>query len=183
MAWYSNSLDNYNLNLPWVHIRNLKSKETKFGLLVVLETDKYSGQQVFLFKFSEYNSEDILKPLIMWQQKFFDNPIFTEKIELEQHSSEVDIEEKNIDHTENIKKFNKMLKNTQEDDEFTEQNYFNEYSSQSYYKVTSSPKRKKNLQDIVFNTELGKIKNKNQGLACERLTDNSTIESLWKIIA
>jgi len=155
IAWYSTSLDNYNLSLPWIHIRNMKTKESKHGLLVVMETDKYSGQQTFAFKFQE-NAEDILKPLKMWQQKFYENPIYSEKIDLTQSIVSENIEEKIIENNENIDTFNKLLSKKQDDDEFIEQNYFNEQSSMNYYKTTNSPKRKKNMQDIVFNTDLGK---------------------------
>jgi hypothetical protein len=57
--------------------------------------------------------------------------------------------------------------------EIIETNFFNEQSNMLYYMTTSSEKNN-SLSDIVYSPILG--------LAIERLPDNISIESLWKII-
>jgi hypothetical protein len=57
--------------------------------------------------------------------------------------------------------------------EIIETNFFNEQSNMLYYMTTSSEK-KNSINDIVYSPLLG--------LAVERLPDNLSIESLWKII-
>jgi len=124
---------------------------------MIIETDKFSGQQLFAFRFQDNSHEEVIKSLKQWQQMFFENPIFSGKIELNQTINDERIEDKVIENKQNIKTFNQLLNKNVEEDEFTEQNYFNEQLSMNYYKTTNTQKGKKNMQDIVFNTDLGKF--------------------------
>ena len=77
-----------------------------------------------------------------------------------------------IQHNQKMNEFNKLL-NAKDDVEIIETNYFNEQSSMCNYIINNQDK-KNAFTDIVYSVELG--------LAIERLPDNVTLDSLWKII-
>jgi Bardet-Biedl syndrome 5 protein len=45
--------DNFNVSLPWVQVKCVKIRESKFGTAFVIETSEFSGGYVLGFKVTE----------------------------------------------------------------------------------------------------------------------------------
>ena len=61
--------------MPWIHIKSIKTKDTKFGKLIFLEINKYSGGNILAFKFND-QIETFLKELSVNHFTYLENPIF-----------------------------------------------------------------------------------------------------------
>lgn len=221
LVWYSNSLDNFNVSLPYMQIRGARWKElSKNGKVLCVETGKGSIGNTFHFKFPD-KLDSMIKDLEDNSFRYYDNPIFgieiaienekarekanaggnaqnanktssvinnsvsvnrnttevnsivitnnTDTIQPQTQGNSLNLTSDNIN---NLDTFNRML-NSKEEIEIIETNYFNEQSNMLYY-MTNNQEKKNAITDIVFSPELG--------LAVERLPENTTLESLWKII-
>ncbi|CAH1714619.1 Bardet-Biedl syndrome 5 protein homolog isoform X1 [Aphis gossypii] len=43
LVWYAESNETFNISLPYIHINSIKIRESKFGEVLVIETNGYSG--------------------------------------------------------------------------------------------------------------------------------------------
>jgi Bardet-Biedl syndrome 5 protein len=74
VVWFSNSLDNFNLSLPWIQIKSCKLRElNKSGKVVAVESGKGLNANIFYFKFSD-KIETIIKDLENYHKKFIEQP-------------------------------------------------------------------------------------------------------------
>jgi hypothetical protein len=75
IVWYSTQLDSFNVSLPWIHVKNIKIKETKNGKLIFFEINKHSGGNVLAFKFND-NVDTIFKELQGYHYSYLEVPVF-----------------------------------------------------------------------------------------------------------
>ena len=50
LVWYANLSENFNVSLPWVQVKCIRIRESKYGTALVLETSEFSGGYVLGFK-------------------------------------------------------------------------------------------------------------------------------------
>ena len=50
IVWYAQLTENFNLSLPWVQVKAIKVRESKYGIALVLETSEFSGSYVLGFR-------------------------------------------------------------------------------------------------------------------------------------
>jgi Bardet-Biedl syndrome 5 protein len=178
IVWFSTSLDNYNISLPWINIKDIRVRDiNKHGKVIQFETSKLVGNTTISFKFVD-NIDGVLRELESSYNTYLQNPQFG--VELV-YSNEVSALNKPVakpsdDVVEKqTSEVNKYIQNRKEDDvEIVDTNYFNEHSNLLYYMTSNPDGRKHTKNDIVFSTELG--------MAIERLPEGSNLENLWKII-
>jgi hypothetical protein len=75
IVWFSTQIDSFNVSLPWIHIKNIKIKETKNGRLIFFEINKHSGGNILAFKFND-NVDNILKELLTYHYSYLEYPVF-----------------------------------------------------------------------------------------------------------
>lgn len=195
IIWFSNTVDNFNVSLPWIQVKSIKLKDSKHGKLIMFETSKLTSSSVFGFRFNE-NLENVFKEVMTTYKTYIENPILGVdvgdlKLGVFANDNAPNVSTNSSNNVNQYKKtetnqqeeinqrtadYNKMLaKLTREqpDVEVIESNYFNEQSNMLYY-MTSNNEKKNTVQDIVFSPELG--------LAVEKLPDGVKLEDLWKII-
>lgn len=183
-VWIASSVDNYNLSVPWVQINTVCSQnDTKYGKVMVVETNKFFGGAKYLFgcgdpQLLEKMLDDVTKALFYYRdcptigidiKKFF-NENESKKKETEE-KKEINVKE----NKENIQNFTQMVnKKNEDEDEIVDQNYINEMTNALTYQEGNGRNKQNAITDIVFSNELG--------CAVEKLPENVTIDSLWKII-
>jgi Bardet-Biedl syndrome 5 protein len=173
ILWYSNNIDTFNLSLPWIQIKSIKIKElTKNGKVISVETGKGIVSNNFNFKFSE-NVETILRDIENYYKESVENPIFGEDLtSINKNPNDLNSDKSKIE--KEMKEFNKVISSTIKDDfEIIDTNYFNDQANMLYYMISNQDK-KNSVTDIVYSYDLG--------LAIEKLPENITLDSLWKII-
>ena len=50
IIWFAQLAENFNVSLPWVQVKCVKIRESKYGMAMVLETSDFSGGYVLGFK-------------------------------------------------------------------------------------------------------------------------------------
>lgn len=50
IVWFAQLSDNFNVSLPWIQIKCIRIRESKYGTALVLETSDFSGGYVLGFK-------------------------------------------------------------------------------------------------------------------------------------
>lgn len=195
IIWFSNSLDNFNVSLPWIQVRLIKLKEIiKHGKVISIETGKGSNMSSnsFIFKFIE--TENMMREIENNYKNFIENPNFgvdVKNVSVVEKLGNTGTENSgNVTNNSSLEKneeFRKILKSdsiaksknkndfnlANEDVEVIETNYFNEQSNMLYY-LTSNQEKKNVMGDIVYSNELG--------LAIEKLPEKMSLENMWKII-
>jgi Bardet-Biedl syndrome 5 protein len=179
-VWFSTTLDNYNISLPWIHIKDIRIREiNKHGKVIQFETNKLIANNIFSFKFTD-NIDTVLRELESTYYTYLQNPQFGVDLTHSDHPENLISREKPKPKPsedaiqKQTDEVNKYIQNRKDDDvEIVDTNYFNDQSNLLYY-MTSKNDKKNTKNDIVYSVELG--------MAIERLPDNTNLESLWKII-
>jgi len=50
VVWYAQLSDNFNVSLPWVQVKCVRVRDSKYGTALVLETSDFSGGYVLGFR-------------------------------------------------------------------------------------------------------------------------------------
>lgn len=50
VVWYAQLSDNFNVSLPWVQVKCVRVRDSKYGTALVLETSEFSGGYVLGFR-------------------------------------------------------------------------------------------------------------------------------------
>ena len=74
IVWFANLAENFNVSLPYIQIKTIKKRDSKFGLALVIESIKSSGNYILGFKTE--NIEVILTELSKLQKVFVEKPVF-----------------------------------------------------------------------------------------------------------
>ena len=182
LVWFANSVDNYNVSIPWIQMKTvLSQKDPKYGKVLVVETCSFFGGAKYYFVCTDNDQfekmlDDITKALFYYREcpvigidikKYFDMDETKKNKEKTKNVTETN--------KETMKTFNKMIEQKKEDEEeIIDQNYFNEISNAVAYQIGNNRNKDVAIGDIVFSNELG--------CAVEKLPEGVTIDHLWKII-
>lgn len=77
VVWFANLANNFNVSLPYMQIKSIRVRESKFGETLVLETFTKSGGYVLGFKVDPHEKlVGLLQELEKFHSLFSKNPIF-----------------------------------------------------------------------------------------------------------
>lgn len=88
IVWFSNNEENFNISIPYIQIKSIKKRDSKFGMAIVIETSGYSGS--YILGFQTENLENILQELIKLQAIYFENPILGLPIDVNENNDKND---------------------------------------------------------------------------------------------
>ena len=74
IVWFSNNSPEFNIAVPWVQVKTIRIRESKYGQVLVIETSKYSGSYTLGFKMDELESRFL--EIDKYLKCYSENPIF-----------------------------------------------------------------------------------------------------------
>ena len=74
VVWFSQLSENFNVSLPWVQLKTVKIRESKYGTALVLETSEFSGGYVLGFRIEEL--EKAYEEISNLFKTYTANPVF-----------------------------------------------------------------------------------------------------------
>jgi len=153
LVWHANLAENFNVSIPYLQIKAIKVRDSKFGHALVIETSPRSGGYILGFRVDPYDKlTEVFKEIRTLHEVYSQNPIFGIKFNLEDKPAT--LQERKVER--------KM-----DDVEIVEDDHFDALAS--YYADGD-----KNVdREPVYCPELG--------LAIEKLRDGVTIEELWSV--
>ncbi|XP_052579979.1 Bardet-Biedl syndrome 5 protein isoform X2 [Peromyscus californicus insignis] len=155
IVWHANMNDSFNVSIPYLQIRSIKIRDSKFGLALVIESSQQSGGYVLGFKIDPVEKlQESVKEINSLHKVYSASPIFGVNYEMEEKPQPLealtveqvpdDVEIDSDDHT----------------DAFVA--YFADGNKQQD-------------REPVFSEELG--------LAIEKLKDGFTLQGLWEVMS
>ncbi|XP_077978117.1 BBSome complex member BBS5-like [Glandiceps talaboti] len=155
LVWHANMNDTFNVSVPYLQMRTVKIRDSKFGLALVLETSVQSGGYVLGFRIDPVEKlQEVVKEIQSLHRVYSANPIFGVEYETEdrpQHLEELTVEPV-FDAVE-------IVNDDDQSDAFAA--YFADGDKQKD-------------RPPVYSEELG--------LAIEKLKDGFTLSGLWEVI-
>ena len=162
VVWHANMNELFNISLPYIQINNIKVRESKFGVALVLESTESSGGYVLGFRI---DPPDKL------------NSIYSELCNLFAiHSTKPDLGVESYIECGSGQTFTeaeseKMLTTTDNETEIDEQSVTQQSDAIAAYMADEAQMKNTN---VVYCPQLG--------LAIEKIKDGFTLESLWHVI-
>ena len=49
-VWHASLAENFNVSIPWIQLQNVRTRESRFGVALVVETVPKSGGYILGFK-------------------------------------------------------------------------------------------------------------------------------------
>ena len=74
VVWFAQLSENFNVSLPWIQIKCVRIRESKYGTALVLETSEFSGGYVLGFKVEEV--EEVYTEINRLFQAYIATPFF-----------------------------------------------------------------------------------------------------------
>jgi len=165
VVWYANMNDFFNISIPYIQIASVRTRDSKFGMALVIESSEISGGYVLGFRVDPQEKlEQVYKEISSLHKIYSDNPIFgveysrTDKIHVD--------EEKEINES-----INSVISKMDEVDEIDENHM---ESNDAFAAYVAEGGHEGRDRPPVYCPELG--------LAIEQLKDGYTLDSLWQIL-
>lgn len=162
IVWNCNLNELFNLSLPYIQIRSIRIRESKFGPALVIESCEFAGGHVLGFRIDPADRlHQVHSQLLSFYNVHAINPVVGVECAL------------NLDDlrgTASLPKNNFTLIRDQV--EFDEHSEFNRPDPLAIYMAQEDVKRKES--QVVFSTELG--------LAIEKPKGGFTLEALWNVV-
>jgi Bardet-Biedl syndrome 5 protein len=98
VVWFAQLSENFNVSIPWVQMRCVRIRDSKYGMALVIETSEHSGGYVLGFKIDGEQIEKIYNEINKLFQTFVENPNFGVECTFEE--AEKNIEEVTIPRVE-----------------------------------------------------------------------------------
>ncbi|XP_061404975.1 Bardet-Biedl syndrome 5 protein homolog isoform X2 [Lethenteron reissneri] len=155
LVWHANMNDSFNVSIPYLQIRSVKIRDSKFGLALVIETSQQSGGYVLGFRIDPLEKlQEAVKEIQSLHRVYSASPIFGVQFEIEDRPQPLDevTVENALDDVE--------IQQDEPSDAFVA--YFADGNKQQD-------------RDPIFNEDLG--------LAVEKLRDGFTLQSLWDVVS
>mmetsp|Transcript_7758 Transcript_7758/g.12410 ORF Transcript_7758/g.12410 Transcript_7758/m.12410 type:complete len:343 (+) Transcript_7758:83-1111(+) len=156
LVWHANLAENFNVSMPYLQMRQIRIRESKFGPALVFETVLRSGGYILGFRIDPVERmHEVYKELISLHQVFSLNPIFGVEFQVEEKPPPL----------QELKAPRKLDDVEILGDEEEAGDAFAAYYADANKNVDKEP---------VYSSELG--------LAVERLPDGLTIQHLWSVL-
>merc|ERR1719316_95841 len=154
VVWFASLAENFNVSIPYLQIKNISVRNSKFGQAMVIETTASSGGYILGFRIDPVDHlEEINTQISNLWRVFSTTPLFGIEYSVEEQTSN--------DATEHI------VPRTEDDVEITEGDDVEPC-------LLYHPDGDKEIdRESVYNPDLG--------LACERLKEGTSISSLWSV--
>lgn len=154
VVWHANLAENFNVSIPYLQIKSVKVRDSKFGHALVIETSARSGAYILGFRIDPLEKlQEVFKEIKTLHEVYSQNPMFGIKYTIEEKPQSVQERkvERKMDDVEIV------------DDDGSD-------ALAAYYAEGGS---KGVDREPVFSAELG--------LAIEKLRDGTTLEDLWNV--
>eukprot|EP01083_Nonionella_stella_P050328 133871_1 len=158
IVWFANLAENFNVSIPYLQIKIITKRNSKFGVALVIETTELSGSYVLGFRVDPEDKLQSVRDEIhkLWHV-YSKNPIFGVKYDIK--NKQLPLAQVKIKH-----QADKVQIIQNEDVDFG-------FNIASYYADVG----KKNDLKVVFNTEIG--------LAIEAIPNKDvTMKKLWNVV-
>lgn len=153
LVWHANLAENFNVSIPYLQMKTIKVRDSKFGHALVVETSASSGGYILGFRIDPYEKlSEVYKEIKTLHEVYSANPLFGIKYTVEEKPEAL----------KNWKVERKM-----DDVEIIEDDHFDALAA--YYADGD--------KDVDREPEY----NKDLGLAVEKLREGYSIEDLWRV--
>ncbi|XP_072042114.1 BBSome complex member BBS5-like [Amphiura filiformis] len=155
LVWHANLNETFNVSVPYLQMKSVKIRDSKFGLALVLETSAQSGSYVLGFRIDPAEKlQEVCKEIQSLHRVYSSSPIFG--IEFENEEEPPSVEELTVDPvTDDVD----IVNDDEQSDAFAA--YFADGDKQKD-------------RPAIFSEELG--------LAIEKLKDGFTLSNLWQVV-
>jgi Bardet-Biedl syndrome 5 protein len=86
LVWHANMAESFNVSIPYLQMRSVQYRESKFGMAIVIKTNKRSGGYTLGFTVTPAERmEEVYREIRMLWTTFSDNPIFGVDFDVEEH--------------------------------------------------------------------------------------------------
>lgn len=157
LVWYASLAENFNVSIPYLKMKTIRVRKSKFGMALVIETLSKTGGYVLGFRIDpESKLEAVMKEVSALFEVYSANPIFGLNFSLNEKSKTVE----NVHIPEELVEDTVEVIDTDRIDNFG-----------SYYADAGKTDDRK----IVFDRHLG--------LAIEELRPDQTTKTLWNFMS
>ena len=157
LVWFANMAENFNVSIPYLQIKTIRIRESKFGPALVVETSQRSGGYVLGFRVDPVEALDnVFKEISSLHQVYSVNPVFGVDFVHEEKPPPAD--QITVVHKEDG-----LDRDVVEEEE--QGDAFAAYFADAAKRADREP---------VLSHELG--------LAVEKLPDGLTLEQLWSVV-
>ncbi|OWF36293.1 Bardet-Biedl syndrome 5 protein homolog [Mizuhopecten yessoensis] len=154
LVWHANINESFNVSIPYLQMRSVKIRDSKFGLALVVESSQQSGGFVLGFRIDPAEKlQQVVKEIQSLHRVYSACPLFGVEFETEEKMD--DSQDLTVEHV-------------QDDVEIE-----NEGSSDAFAAYFADGSKDKD-RDPVYSEELG--------LAIEKLRDGFTLHGLWDVL-
>lgn len=154
LVWHANINESFNVSIPYLQMKTVKIRDSKFGLALVVESSQQSGGYVLGFRIDPVEKlQGTVKEIQSLHRVYSSCPIFGVEFETEERI-----------HGEDL-----TVENIQDDVEIE-----TDGSSDAFAAYFADGNKDKD-REPVFSEELG--------LAVEKLRDGFTLQGLWDVLA
>lgn len=155
LVWFANMNELFNISLPYLQMTALKIRDSKFGVVLVIETSLESGGYVLGFRIDPVEKlKEVHKEITSLYKVYSSTPIFGVNFVIENRVTQ-----------SSPKEDEPVLDESEIEPSDTKSDAFTAYFADGGHQVDGEP---------VFSPELG--------LAIEKLKDGFTLASLWQVI-
>ncbi|XP_002734271.1 BBSome complex member BBS5-like [Saccoglossus kowalevskii] len=155
LVWHANMNDSFNVSVPYLQMRTVKIRDSKFGLALVLETSVQSGGYVLGFRIDPVEKlQEVVKEIQSLHRVYSASPVFG-------------VEFENEDKPQGLEDL--MIETVQDDVEIV-----NEDEQSDAFAAYFADGDKQKDRPPVYSEELG--------LAIEKLKDGFTLSGLWEVM-
>ncbi|CAB1346649.1 unnamed protein product [Coregonus sp. 'balchen'] len=154
IVWHANMNESFNVSIPYLQIRSIRIRDSKFGLALVIESSQQTGGYVLGFKIDPMDKlQDAVKEINSLHKVYSANPIFGVDYEMEEKPQP--LEELTVDQPPD----DVEIEPDEQTDAFTA--YFADGNKQQD-------------REPMFSEELG--------IAIEKLKEGFTLQGLWEVM-
>ncbi|CAE1323438.1 BBS5 [Acanthosepion pharaonis] len=154
VVWNATMNESFNVSIPYLQMKNLKIRDSKFGIALVIESSSQSGSYVLGFRIDPKEKlEEVSKEITSLLRVFRADPQFGVQYELESKISKVQPS---------------VMQNVFDDVEIDEEGQSDAFAA--YF----ADGNKERDREPVFSDHLG--------LAIEKLPEGVTVQSLWSVL-
>lgn len=162
LVWHANLASNFNVSLPYMQIKTLKVRDSKFGYALVLETYARSGGYILGFRIDPKEKlDDVFKELLNLHQVYAMTPNFGVEFSVESEAPSIQ----------------QLLAPRIEEDVEIVDDQQDSHAMAAYYAEGSEGVTEGGdgpHQNIVFDSRVG--------LAVEGMQPGMSLDSLWRVM-